>query len=185
MINVFYCLDLEYSMSQGYLELDPVEYELEVALASSGTPIKTYPADLSATRGQAVTIVASGFLDPVKNNNGADFGLWMSLSNGGRLIELKNKVTSFDENLIDNATILFYPNPATELINLNYSLTENSDVNIYVYDLNGMEIKSDSFSNLQRSNHKTTLNLKDLSTGLYIVKIEAGQTIITRKIQVN
>ena len=177
--------DLEYSMSQGYLELDPVEYELEVALASSGTPIKTYPADLSATRGQAVTIVASGFLDPVKNNNGADFGLWMSLSNGGKLIELKNKVTSFDENLIDNATTLFYPNPAAELINLNYSLTENSDVNIYVYDLNGMEIKSASFSNLQRSNHKTTLNLKDLSTGLYIVKIEAGQTVITRKIQVN
>tara|TARA_B110001469_G_C9645481_1_gene326053 strand:- start:235 stop:2631 length:2397 start_codon:yes stop_codon:yes gene_type:complete len=177
--------DLEYGMSQGYLELDPDVYDLEIALASTGTSVKTYPADLTSMAGQAITIVASGFLDPLKNNNGAEFGLWVSLPGGGDLIELKSNVSSVDENLIDNATTTLYPNPAKDFIILNYSLKDSSDVSIYLYDLNGMELKSTSFSNLQKSNHNAALNLDDLNTGLYIVKIEAGQTVITRKIQVN
>jgi hypothetical protein len=176
--------DIGYGMSQGYLELDPISYELEIALASSGTSVNSYNADLSSFQGEAITILASGFLDPLINNNGASFGLWVALPEGGNLIELQSLITSVEQNFIDDATIELFPNPASDFIQLNFNLLESTDVNVNVYDINGMVLKSTAYGNLQESNHNLRMNLNGLGTGLYFVTIQAGQSIVTKKIQV-
>jgi len=63
-------------------------------------------------------------------------------------------------------------------------LLEDSDVNIYVYDLTGNVVKSASYGTIQKANHNTSIDLNNLTSGIYFVSIQASKSIITRKIQV-
>jgi hypothetical protein len=82
--------DLAYTDFQGYLELPTADYVLEirdetgsVGVAAFGAPLETLALD-----GAALVVVASGFLNPSQNNNGAAFGLWAASPLGGPLLEL-------------------------------------------------------------------------------------------------
>ncbi len=81
--------DLAYGNFAGYLELGTADYVLEVQTAD-GTPVAAYQAPLATLGldGGAITVVASGFLAPANNSNGAAFGLWVALPSGGPLVEL-------------------------------------------------------------------------------------------------
>jgi hypothetical protein len=54
-----------------------------VGVAAFGAPLETLALD-----GAALVVVASGFLNPSQNNNGAAFGLWAASPLGGPLLEL-------------------------------------------------------------------------------------------------
>jgi hypothetical protein len=74
----------------GYLTLPVADYRLEVRPAGATTAVGSYEASLATLGlgGSAAVVVASGFLDPSMNSNGADFGLWVALPTGGALVEL-------------------------------------------------------------------------------------------------
>ena len=82
--------DLAYTDFQGYLELPTADYTLEVRDATGAVTVAAYSAPLSTLSldGNALIVVASGFLNPANNNNGADFGLFVALPSGGALIPL-------------------------------------------------------------------------------------------------
>lgn len=78
--------------STGYLSLPTSNYIIDVTTAG-GTVVKRYSAPLSTLglSGAAITVVASGFLDPTVNSGGAPFGLWVApaAGTGGNLIPLE------------------------------------------------------------------------------------------------
>jgi len=82
--------DLAYTSFDGYIEEGTKDYMLEVRNASNNAVIGTYKAEFQnlGWKGYAVTVLASGFMDPASNSNGAGFGLWAALSSGGPLVEL-------------------------------------------------------------------------------------------------
>ena len=82
--------DLSYSEFDGYLEVASKDYIFEVRDAGGTTPIAAYHASLQGLgyKGEAITMIASGFLDPVNNSNGPAFGLWVAPVEGGALVEL-------------------------------------------------------------------------------------------------
>lgn len=174
--------DIEYATTQGYLQLEPQTYELELALTSSGYAVNKYIANLSSLEGQAIIILASGFVNPIKNNSGADFGLWVALPEGGPLVELPS-ITSVDESLIDVESVMIYPNPTNGLFNVNFNMQQESDVNIYLSDLKGHVVYSKSYGSNFVTNHSESININSLSSGLYLLTIHAGKSVITRKIQ--
>src|SRR5690606_29334051 len=57
---------------------------------AGGDNILLYAAPLQSLglNGSAITVVASGFLNPAANQNGEAFGLWVALADGGDLIPL-------------------------------------------------------------------------------------------------
>ncbi len=73
-----------------YLELPTADYTLAVKDETGTTTIATYSAPLVTLglQGQALTIVASGFLNPSQNSNGPALGLWVAKHSGGNLIPL-------------------------------------------------------------------------------------------------
>jgi hypothetical protein len=79
-----------YGEFAGYLELGTADYVLEVRTADGETTVVAYSAPLSTLglNGAAITVVASGFLDPANNSNGEAFGLYVALASGGDLIPL-------------------------------------------------------------------------------------------------
>lgn len=87
--------NLEFGNYAGYLELPTADYRLVVKDSTSSVSVKAYEAPLSSLglQDSALTVVASGFLDPSNNNNGPDFGLWVALASGGNLIPLPESTT--------------------------------------------------------------------------------------------
>ncbi len=177
--------DIMYGDFQGYLELPTNDYQLTIKDETGAVTVAVFEAPLSSLGldGAALVTVASGFLFPNNNSNGPAFGLWVALPAGGDLVELP-VVTSVRENSILDESVMVYPNPSTDKINLNFSLSEDSDVNIYVFDMTGSIVKSTSYGFASKANHNATISVNDMTSGLYFVSIQANNSIITRKIQV-
>jgi hypothetical protein len=76
-----------YGVSSSYLSVPAASYVFGVAPAG-GQPIARFTADVSKLAGQAITVLASGFLTPLANKDGAAFGLFAVTSDGGAFIEL-------------------------------------------------------------------------------------------------
>lgn len=82
--------DISYGNFAGYLPLATADYEIEVRNQNNSAIVATYQAPLSTLNlgGEAITVLASGFLDPTQNNNGPAFGLYAALAAGGPLVAL-------------------------------------------------------------------------------------------------
>ena len=82
--------NLSYSEFQGYLALGVEDYTLQVQAAASGGAVAAFDAPLATlgVDGGALTVLASGFLDPSMNSNGPAFGLFASTGAAGPLLEL-------------------------------------------------------------------------------------------------
>jgi hypothetical protein len=82
--------NIAYSQFQGALELSTADYTLNVTDETGATVVASYQAPLQ-TLGLAekgLVVLASGFLNPANNSNGAAFGLFVALPAGGELVEL-------------------------------------------------------------------------------------------------
>ncbi|MBZ9651251.1 GEVED domain-containing protein [Psychroflexus montanilacus] len=85
--------DISYPEFQGYLELPTDDYLIDVTTADNSTKVAGYQAYLAdlGLDDAAITVFASGFLDPSVNQDGPAFGLWVSLASGGPLVELNDE----------------------------------------------------------------------------------------------
>ena len=82
--------NFEYGEFAGYLELPTDDYVLEVRTADGETVVAAYQTPLAAfdLDGAAISVMASGFLNPADNSDGPAFGLFVATAQGGELIEL-------------------------------------------------------------------------------------------------
>jgi hypothetical protein len=83
--------DISYAeFNTSYLQLPTADYTLSVTDASGANTVASYSAPLATLnlQGSSLVALASGFLNPVNNSNGASFGIWVALPSGGNLIEL-------------------------------------------------------------------------------------------------
>ncbi|AFU67583.1 secreted protein, putative [Psychroflexus torquis ATCC 700755] len=85
--------DISYPEFAGYLELPTDDYLIDITTADGSTKVAGYQAYLAelGLADAAVTVFASGFLDPGANQDGPAFGLWVSLASGGALVELNDE----------------------------------------------------------------------------------------------
>jgi len=90
VVNATIVDDLAYAAFAGYLEVPTADFTLQVRTADNTAIVAAYQAPLATLglQGTALTVLASGFLDPSVNSNGAAFGLWVALATGGPLVEL-------------------------------------------------------------------------------------------------
>lgn len=177
--------DLMYGDYAGYLELPTDNYQLTIKDESGTSTVAVYEAPLAdlMLENTALTIVASGFLNTQNNEDGPAFGLWVALPAGGELVEL-SIITSTTETLIDVESIQAYPNPTSETLNINFKLTDDADVKVEMYDITGNLVRSSELGRVTSTSSSTSLNVIDLTSGMYFVRIEAGNNIATRKVQV-
>ena len=71
-------------------------------------------------------------------------------------------------NLISNLKI--YPNPTTELVNVSINLSEDANVNVNIYAINGELISTISNTNLSQGNQIISIDLNKLTAGSYFIK---------------
>jgi hypothetical protein len=87
-------------------------------------------------------------------------------------------------NVLKNATLSLFPNPTADFINLEFSLTEATDVTINVTDLTGKVVYSNNLVN-KIGNQGLVINAKDFSNGIYLVSLKTANGKLTQKVTVS
>ncbi len=148
--------DLMYSDFDGYLELPTNNYVLEVRDASGSNVVASYSAPLQTLglQDSAITVLASGFLDPSMNGNGPAFGLYAALPEGGDLLALPVGFVGVNE--AQTLGVSIYPNPSKGM----FFITGDEAYNVVITDLSGKVV-------WQENNVKGSLDLNGLTDGFY------------------
>jgi hypothetical protein len=81
--------------SLGSIELPTTDFGLDLNLSSNNSLYKSFgfPALAWNLNGQSVALIAAGFNNPIENNEGLPFGLWLAHAQGGPLMELPEQIT--------------------------------------------------------------------------------------------
>lgn len=91
------------------------------------------------------------------------------------LVQVPNRVAV--NNVASEKTIQIYPNPATDVININ--LNDATSAQISVMDMQGRVIK-----NVTANSNIVTITTQDIAPGIYMVQVRANGTVITQKIAI-
>ncbi len=81
----------------------------------------------------------------------------------------------------DLVSLDVYPNPATDVINIELDLSSRMDVDIYVLDLNGKIVKQVRYDNLASTTESVELRVANLPHGAYVINMLAGKSVKTGK----
>ncbi|HBX53448.1 MAG: hypothetical protein A2275_05595 [Bacteroidetes bacterium RIFOXYA12_FULL_35_11] len=81
-----------------------------------------------------------------------------------------------------NKNILFYPNPASNTININYSINTSQFVCISIYNQIGQEVISVIKETQKEGTYSYEVNVEKLGIGIYFIRINTGKEFITRKL---
>jgi hypothetical protein len=74
-----------------------------------------------------------------------------------------------------------FPNPFNPTSNIKFSLPEAADVNLAVYNMLGQRVMTLVSASMQPGFHQVDFDARDLPSGMYIYRIEAGNFVSTRK----
>lgn len=114
----------KYGDGTAYLSVPPTYYQLEVIEEDSSSIVDTWIANLSGLGGRAATVFASGFVNPLANNNGPALGLFAVLDDGTVVAFPKRTTANFQlvHNSPDTAlsTVDIYVNGARFFDNFAY-----------------------------------------------------------------
>ena len=168
--------DLAYPDFQGYIDLPTADYTINVTNADQSTTLKRYLASLqsSGSQGAALTVIASGFMDPSQNSDGPDFGLFATTVGGGPLLALEELPLSVTD--VETANFTIYPNPVDTNLTLESTGRFKDITHITITDMQGRIIKT---MELQENKH---INVSFLSSGIYQIGLfEDNKKVSSKK----
>jgi hypothetical protein len=175
--------NLTYTDFQGYLPLSTADYDLEVRDSTGSTTVACFDAPLQSLglQDSAITLVASGFLDPSQNNNGPALGLYASLAEGGSLVQLNSCPTSIEDRG-EQGSLSIYPNPAKGGVWIDASESGMNDARVEVYDLSGRKVQDENSVDLAEEG-RYRLDLKGLEEGTYILRLTSAEKVRSARIE--
>lgn len=126
----------------------------------------------SSSRTPEVVFNAPGFYDvglTVANNFGSDDTTVLAY-----IMVTQGVNTS---NLIETNGFKIFPNPTSDVLNLEYTLSKTEDINIAIHDLQGRQVKILKSETQSFGNQKESFNLEDfnLTEGVYLIKMSIGE----------
>jgi len=110
-----------------------------------------------------------------------------------KLIDLTGEVPAWSQNqlfMISSLRLLpdvfslsaAYPNPFNPTTTLSFAIPIDSEVSLSVYNLQGREVSSLISGNMEAGYHSVIWNADSYSSGVYFVKMVAGEYISTQKL---
>jgi uncharacterized protein (TIGR02145 family) len=126
---------------------------------------QSYEIDFLGTG--SATVVDSVIVENLKQ------GIFLTLK-GTDALKLNIPVSGIDNNASETKTLQVYPNPMTEMSEIQFSIQENGNVLVAVYDMSGRTvIQLTTF--LVPGTHK--YSVRGLNPGMYVVRIK-GQSLL-------
>jgi hypothetical protein len=75
-----------------------------------------------------------------------------------------------------------YPNPFNPTTQITYQLPQQSDVRLQVFDMAGRQVATLVNQIMSAGTHTVNFDASDLSSGIYMYRLQAGSTVLTRKL---
>ncbi|MDH4070064.1 MAG: DUF4397 domain-containing protein [Ignavibacteria bacterium] len=187
--------NLEYKKTSDYISVPPASYIIDITPGDdNNTIVASYTADLSTLGGGAAVVFASGFLTPDANQNGPAFGIFAALGDG-TVIELPAAGATVSKVPFGEAILGLpeemsldqnFPNPFNPSTTIRYALPQDAQVNIAIYNALGQEVATlvDEFQSAGYQSvvwNGTNDFGQSVASGLYIYRMQAGETVMTNK----
>ena len=97
---------------------------------------------------------------------------------------MKETGTASVYNLNNNFNqVIVYPNPVTDILNINFELNKSTASKIEILDLSGKQVAVIADENLTGMVSKQ-INTANFKSGIYFVKIQSENETITKKFSV-
>lgn len=93
-----------------------------------------------------------------------------------------NTITSVADAALLPAQLSVSPNPSHDFFNLNIELKKSSDISIELYDALGNLLMKNEKEKLQQGTSIREINTSSLSTGIYFVKVNTDEGMISGKV---
>lgn len=91
-------------------------------------------------------------------------------------------VEEYDNGKIEkNSELQVFPNPTTRRINIQYTISVQSDVEISIYDVTGARKQSIMHANLRPGMHQNRMDTDNLTSGVYFIVFRQNNKKISRK----
>ncbi len=78
-------------------------------------------------------------------------------------------ITSVSEQTVKNTLFNLYPNPASDILTLNFGNRNNADLTLNIYNVTGELVSSETLRQNQQQ-----INIGELSNGIYMVEIKSN-----------
>lgn len=89
---------------------------------------------------------------------------------------------ALNESKMGANNFIVYPNPASSEVMIQFETKEMGDVKLELYNMMGEVVKTKSIKNTQKGNNLESLNLIDVSSGIYFVKVKTANTQSVQKL---
>ena len=88
-----------------------------------------------------------------------------------------------DNGTSANEFVLFqnYPNPFNPSTNIQYQISSLSQVSLKIYDVLGNEVATLANEEKTAGSYEVEFNTLDLSSGIYLYKLQVGSFVETKK----
>ena len=77
-----------------------------------------------------------------------------------------------------------YPNPVVNEATISFNVEETTNVSYQIYDLSGRMVQNATLGTYGQGSHTANFNVNNLTSGTYIIKVQAGTISNTSKILV-
>ena len=87
-----------------------------------------------------------------------------------------------DVTMTETFGIEIYPNPVFSNATINFNVNAKANVSYQIYDLSGRMITNKVLGTYGEGTHSATINVENLTSGTYIIKVQAGAKSYTEKV---
>jgi hypothetical protein len=88
-------------------------------------------------------------------------------------------ITAIDENLEEPVKVTIYPNPASEVINIQFESSTDKEISLYLLDSQGRLVKTDK---IEVATINKTIDLQELPAGIYYLRLTKGKLVNVYKV---
>ena len=78
-----------------------------------------------------------------------------------------------------------YPNPASGMVNLQFTVGSSQRVNIKVYDVNGKEITTWLNDQMTEGDHQLSFDVSSFTKGIYFISLQGQHYNETQQIMID
>lgn len=142
--------------------------------------LSSYANEVIRIRDLPNTKVLAGYMFGGIRAMEGNFGLSSANDTVYRVYITANNNTAIEEELNSIQNAQLFPNPSNQNSTLLFTLKNNSQVNVTLFDMTGKKVLGIANEQMQKGNQKININTSKLSAGVYICKIqnESGERMV-------